>query len=344
VKTFSGVIIAPCRNEGSFIRRTLDSLIMQTVRPQLIVVVDDGSTDDTPTILSEYASRHDWIRFVTRRNRGVRSVGPGVIEAFYAGLGTIDLHEFEYVCKLDLDLILPPSYFETLLQRMQVNPRLGSFSGKAYYPSPSNDASGFEGRLIQETIGDEVSLGMTKFYRTTCFTQIGGFVRQVMWDGIDCHRARMLGWQVGSSDDPELRFIHLRPMGASHRGMWTGRARHGYGQYFMGTGLIYMAASALFRMTRRPYIIGGAAIMWGYVWSMIHRKERYGDRAFRKFLRRYQREALILGKPRAARRAEARNAAAWNPSAPPITTAITKAPLACPAPLNVAPLSGSVDA
>ena len=66
-----------------------------------------------------------------------------------------------------------------------------------------------------------------KFYRVACFKEIGGFVRQVLWDGIDCHRARMLGWIAESVDLKPIRFIHLRPQGASHKGIWTGRFRSG---------------------------------------------------------------------------------------------------------------------
>ena len=66
-------------------RQTLDSVIAQSVRPAKWVIVNDGSTDETPEILAEYASRHEWIQIVTRTDRGRRSVGPGVIDAFYAG-------------------------------------------------------------------------------------------------------------------------------------------------------------------------------------------------------------------------------------------------------------------
>jgi len=199
---------------------------------------------------------------------------------------------------------------------MEANPRLGCLSGKAYFPGPSNPEGVFGKELIREAIGDEVSVGASKFYRAACFKQIGGFVRQVMWDGIDCHSARMLGWQVGSTDDPELRFIHLRPMGSSHGNIWTGRKRHGFGQYFMGTGLLFMAASAINRIPRYPPVLGALAMFWGYVESMLKRVPRYGDAEFRRFLRRYQLESLILGKSRAAKRAEARSVRSWNPDRP----------------------------
>ncbi len=165
--------------------------------------------------------------------------------------------------------------------------------------------------FVSEKCGDENSVGMIKFYRTGCFKQIGGFIRMLMWDGIDCHRCRMNGWVAASWDDPDIRFEHLRPMGTSHKNWWTGRVRHGVGQYYMGTGPLYMLASALFRMTRPPVVVGGVAMLWGYFKSMLQRRERYGDRKFRRFLNAYQWQSLLTGKSRATARLNARQASAW---------------------------------
>jgi biofilm PGA synthesis N-glycosyltransferase PgaC len=285
------LLISPCRDEADYMRQTLDTVCAQSVRPALWVIVDDGSTDATPEILKEYAARHDWIRIVTRRDRGRRSVGPGVIDAFYAGYETIDPDEFDFLCKLDLDLRLPPRYFEILMERMTLNPHIGTCSGKAYIDD--------HGHLVNEVHGDETSLGMTKFYRVPCFKEIGGFVREVMWDGIDCHTCRMHGWIACSWDEPELRFVHLRPMGSSQQSVYTGRMRHGFGQYFMGTGFLYMAASALFRVGQKPYLLGSLAMLWGWLQSALQGKPRYENPQFRAFLRRYQWRSLLLGKKRA---------------------------------------------
>lgn len=253
--------------------------------------MDDGSTDETAAILSEYAAHHDWISIVTRADRGHRAVGPGVIDAFYSGYQTIDQRDYEFVCKLDLDLLLPPRYFEILIQRMNADSRIATCSGKSYIYE--------NGRLAYERHGDDTSLGMTKFYRMDRFQAIGGFVREVMWDGIDCHLCRMRGWMACSWDDPELRFVHLRPMGSSQQSVYTGRMRHGFGQYFMGTGFIYLAASALSRMNQKPYVLGSLAIMWGWIKSAALRKPRYDNLNFRRFLRRYQIRSLLVGKRRA---------------------------------------------
>jgi hypothetical protein len=157
---------------------------------------------------------------------------------------------------------------------------------------------------------------MIKLYRTGCFRQIGGFVRELMWDGIDGHRCRQLGWIAVSWDEADLRFLHLRPMGTSHRNWWTGRTRHGVGQYFMGTTPVYMLASACFRMTRPPLLLGGLAMLYGFFGSMIGRRPRYGDAEFRRFLRSYPWACLLQGKARATAELNSRQAARWRPDRP----------------------------
>lgn len=272
-------------------RQTLDSVIAQSIRPAKWIVVDDGSTDATAAILAEYAGQHAWIEIVTRQNRGRRSVGPGVIEAFYSGYDAINPDDYDFLCKLDLDLRLPLRYFEILIERMTANPRIGTCSGKAYIEE--------HGRLVYERHGDETSLGMTKFYRVSSFKEIGGFVREVMWDGIDCHCCRKKGWIACSWDEPDLRFVHLRPEASSQQSIYTGRIRNGFGQYFMGTGFVYMLAIALNRLNEKPYVLGSLAMLWGWLSSALQGKPRFDDLEFRKFLRRYQWRALVVGKKRA---------------------------------------------
>jgi len=74
--------------------------------------------------------------------------------------------------------------------------------------------------------------------------------------------------------------------------------RHGYGQYFMGTGFLYMAASALGRLNQKPYILGGFAMLWGWLKSAAQRKPRFENPEFRRFLRSYHRRVLLTGKRR----------------------------------------------
>jgi len=304
------VVISPGRNEAKFMRRTLDSVVAQTERPAAWVIVDDGSTDESPGILAEYAAAHDWITVIRREDRGHRAVGPGVIEAFYAGLETVSLDDFTYLCKLDLDLDLPPGYFAGLMDRMEADPRVGTCSGKTYYVDGA-------GRRISEKISDEMSIGASKFMRVACFRQIGGFVREVMWDGIDCHKARMLGWKAVSWRDPEIAFEHLRPMGSSQSNIYAGRRRHGYGQYYMGSDPLYFTATAIRKMAHPPYILGGLATLQGYVGAWLRGADQHGDADLRRFVRAYQREVLLKGKTRTVARIEAERAALWSAPAGP---------------------------
>ena len=308
------VVISPCRDETDYMRRTLDSMLKQSLLPALWVIVDDGSTDGSAEVLSEYASKHNFIKIITRENRGYRKVGPGVVDAFYEGYRAIEPDQYEFVCKLDLDLELPPRYFEILIQKMHDNPRIGTCSGKPY-----ND---IDGQLVSEQRGDEMSVGMTKLYRMSCFKQIGGLVREVMWDAIDCHRCRQMGWIACSWDEPELRFIHLRLMGSSQHNIYVGRMRHGFGQYFMGTGIVYMAATSVFRMKHPPYILGGLAMFWGYVKSLLARKARLPDAELRRFIRRYQWSCLFRGKTAATQLTDNERGSIWNPQAPALAMPI----------------------
>jgi len=290
------VVITPCRDEEDHLEALLHTVVEQTFRPTVWVIVDDGSTDRTPEILRAASRRHPFIRVHRRVDRGCRKVGPGVVKAFYAGLGIVDeLQSFDYLCKLDADLELPPRYFELLCETMASEPRLGNLSGKVAIRQE-------DGTLITERMGDENAIGAAKFYRTACFRDIGGFVHQVSWDGIDGHLCRLRGWIARSEDREGLRIVHRRRMGSSEVDVWTGRKRGGYGKYYMGSAPYYMLAVAAYRIFERPFVLGGIGILAGYFQAWLWRKARFKCREFRKHLRRYELMSLLRGKRATAAR------------------------------------------
>jgi len=244
------------------------------------VVVDDGSTDRTPEILAAAAREIPWLRVVRRGDRGFRKVGGGVIDAFYSGLEAVDT-DYDFVAKMDVDLEFSPRYLERILSYFERDPKLAAASGKVYRREEG-------GRLIEEFMIDEMVAGQFKLYRKEAFERIGGFVREVMWDGIDFHRARMEGYRTASLPDPELRIIHLRLMGSSEGNIYRGRLRWGRGQWFMGSAFLYVAVSGIFRMRERPYVVGGLLIILGYLLAALRREPRYEGRAFRRELHRWQ--------------------------------------------------------
>jgi poly-beta-1,6-N-acetyl-D-glucosamine synthase len=288
-------LISPARNEAEYITKTLDSVLAQTVLPKRWIIIDDGSTDDTPRILADYAAKYEFIEVHTRTNRGRRALGGGVVEVFNYGLELLGNDPVEFVCKLDVDLILQPRYFERLLQEMAADERLGSVSGKPYFPVRGGDPA----QLKSERIGDDVSAGMTKFYRRAFLEDIGGLVKGLIWDGIDCYRGRMLGWHSKSVDKADLRFIHLRPMGSSDSGIMTGRRRLGEGYWFMGAAPLFVFAKGIYGLAHKPALLGSLAMLHGYARAWWRGVPRYDDLQFRHYLRRYHRAMLMHGRRRA---------------------------------------------
>lgn len=285
-------LITPCRNEAKFIETTLRTTCAQTVLPALWVIVDDGSTDETPQILARFAAEHDFIKVVQRQDRGARAVGPGVVEAFYDGLSRVNLNEFDYITKYDGDLEVPSRYFERAMELMEADPYLGNISGKLFERRA-------DGSLFEERTGDENAVGPIKFYRVPCFQEIGGFVREVQWDGIDGHVCRLNGWVASSIDDPDMRIIHLRPMGSSQQNIYVGRARWGRGKYFMGSTWYYVLASAIYRGVEPPYVVGGLSILFGYWKAALTGHKRYDNPECRRYVRQFERSQLFLGKAKA---------------------------------------------
>jgi biofilm PGA synthesis N-glycosyltransferase PgaC len=279
-------LIMPVRDEANYLEQTLDAITTQTMPPTKLIIVDDGSTDATSAIAKRAAAKYAWIDVIHRADRGTRSVGPGVIEAFYEGYRSLGDFDYEFLCKVDGDVTFGERYFEILLERFRLTPKLGAASGKVYLQVGN--------RLVPERMIDEQVAGQVKFYRRTCFEAIGGFVHAVMWDVIDGHRARMLGWEAWSFSDPELRIIHHRLMGSSHKSVIHGRLRWGRGNYFMGSHPLYVIASGVYRMAERPFVAGGICIILGYVFAFLQQYPRHDDRAFREYLRTWQLQRLGL--------------------------------------------------
>lgn len=64
-------MIIPAYNCGLYIGRALDSALAQTYQNMEIILINDGSTDDTGQICASYAKKHGQIRFFSQKNRGV---------------------------------------------------------------------------------------------------------------------------------------------------------------------------------------------------------------------------------------------------------------------------------
>jgi len=102
-------IVIPSHNYGSYLGEAIESALGQTYQPCEVIVVDDGSTDDSRDVAAHYADR---ITLLTQADQGVESaVNRGVDAASGA-----------YVARLDADDVLEPTYVAELLAALRRSP------------------------------------------------------------------------------------------------------------------------------------------------------------------------------------------------------------------------------
>src|SRR5258708_40281143 len=78
-------IVTSVRDEETYIHKTVESVLAQTILPEEWIVVADGSADATGRIIDEYARQYSWITALHRENRKVRSTGGGIHGLVFGG-------------------------------------------------------------------------------------------------------------------------------------------------------------------------------------------------------------------------------------------------------------------
>lgn len=112
-------VILPVYNGGTFLRETVQSALDQTYTPLEILIVDDGSTDNTPTLLNELAEASQGIiRLLHHPNRANRGV------AASRNLALRHTHG-EYIAFLDADDLWEPDKIRLQVQQMAAQPDAG---------------------------------------------------------------------------------------------------------------------------------------------------------------------------------------------------------------------------
>jgi len=278
------VVITPAKNEAQYIQKTIDSLISQTVLPSEWVIVDDGSFDETADIGEAAALRHPWIHVVKRKDPGPRDIGYGDTAAFCTGLNKVLAEDYDFIFKIDADIVLGPRYFEGILDKFAGNARLGIATGGA--------DELIKGSLVRMRVLPLGFNGMIKGWRRTCFEQIGGIPQGPGWDGIDCYKAMMLGWETSTFEDEDLRVIHLRPARSSVINLYHGWACHGRALHFSGAHPLWVLASAVYHLADWPYVLGSLCLLIGFLEAWLGGAKRYEDKELRQYVRAWQRKKL----------------------------------------------------
>lgn len=107
-------IIVPCYNQGDYIAETLDSVLNQTVSDWECIVVNDGSTDNSESVILKYQEKDSRIKYIYKENSGVSATRNVAISA---SMG-------EFILPLDSDDKISNDYLELALKAFKSNPEL----------------------------------------------------------------------------------------------------------------------------------------------------------------------------------------------------------------------------
>lgn len=236
-------IVVPFHNEEGFLKQALDSWVAQGVRPDCLVLVDDGSTDRGPEIAAGYASEYPWVQYVSsppegdtgEPNEALHLPGAKVIEAFYRGFDRVST--MDLIGKFDADIVLPSDYVERMLSAFAEDPLLGACSGLL-------EIRKNESWVREKVANPDHVRGPVKLYRRECLESIGGLKPQLGWDTADVLLTLYHGFRAYTL--PDLRVKHLRPTGAGYSSKTEN-----------------LRGEALYRMRYDPILAGISALKMG---------------------------------------------------------------------------------
>lgn len=216
-------VIIPAHNEADLIHNTLNSLLNQTLLPQKVIVVNDNSTDNTGQIVTAYAKKHEVIQQVDTFSASTEHMpGSKVVHAFTKGLAFIDSN-YDFIVKLDADLILPNNYFERIKTIFSSDATIGIAGGFIYELNKQQ-----EWQKNHPMNKDHVR-GAFKAYSKACFKAIDGPKPAIGWDTVDELLAAFHGFRTYTDDS--LKVKHLRP---------TGKAYNTKAKYLQGQAMYTM--------------------------------------------------------------------------------------------------------
>jgi poly-beta-1,6-N-acetyl-D-glucosamine synthase len=275
----SYVLVTPARNEAKFIELTLKSVVGQTVRPLKWVIVSDGSTDGTDDIVMQYASEHPWIELVRMPERRERNFA-GKVLAFNAGYDRVKRLAYDAIGSVDGDASFEGDFFAFLLGKLGEDPALGLVGTRF--------EEGSQDKYDYRFVSIEHVTGICQLFRRQCLEDIGGYVpvKGGAIDRIANIAARMKGWKTRTFI--EKMYFHHRQMGTAQQGVLAARFKDGVKDYAVGSHPVWEVFRTIYQMTKRPFIVGGMALLSGYVWSVVRGVQRPVSEEMVVFHRREQ--------------------------------------------------------
>lgn len=269
------IIITPLKNEVKFLPEVLKHVINQTILPSLWIFIDDGSTDGSYELLTEWAKKISWIKTLRLKGKEKREIGFHYAEVVASGFDYIkkvwdDL--YDYIGILDADIVLPQDYYEKLIKKFEEDKALGVASGIVICKT---------NRITyQEKEPPEWPSGAARLWRRECFEKTGWQINRGP-DSVSTVKAMSCGYKTRNYDD--LQVIHLRPTWSSC-GYWRGYTDIGKTRYYLGYDPFFIACASLKYIYDYPHI-GTIPFLIGYFGDFFTYRKRIDDRAVIDFFK-----------------------------------------------------------
>jgi glycosyltransferase involved in cell wall biosynthesis len=166
-------VIIPTYNRGRFVREAVDSVLNQTFNDYEIVVVDDGSVDDTKEVLASYGNR---IRYIYQTNSGVSAArNRGILSS-----------NGEYVAFLDDDDLWLPRKLELQIKYLDEHPEVGLLFSNTNTATTGEDlrfankkmsqiSKPHRGKVFRELFVENFIPCCSVVVRRICFDKVGLF-------------------------------------------------------------------------------------------------------------------------------------------------------------------------
>lgn len=200
-------IVIPIHNEEAYLESTLNSILNQSLPPKKVVLVNDNSTDTTENIIDLYVQKSTIFHKLNITSSIQHMPGSKVINAFNKGLAILD-DTYDFIVKLDADIILPKNYFESISSHFKNNTSIGICGGFIYEQTKSSQWE------LNHPMNKDHVRGAFKAYSKACFKAIGGLKSAMGWDTVDELLAKYNSFSLHT--DPALKVKHLRPTGKAY--------------------------------------------------------------------------------------------------------------------------------
>lgn len=258
------VVVIPAKNEEEHIRDAIESIVGQDMPPDLVMVIDDHSTDATPDILRELAARYPTVRHHRMDADREYVLGGHVVRLFHEGKRLIDELgvAYDWIIKMDADLQCESDFIERIATRIRGR-KIGIVSGTPYFEE--------DGKRIFDTSPAWHTHGQFKIYNARCFDEVGGPREHLGWDCADNIRAISAGWECEAIRD--INYLMHRKVGGKTTNK-AGRMNHGFGCYITGFGPGYFFLKVLHDLFKPPVISGSFSLVRGYLKAVLAREPK----------------------------------------------------------------------